>query len=70
MNEILFLFEFRYHILVAWLLLSLWGLYINTYRALVDRVRAGVSPTPPNSKSDKLLNSLLAAPNHVRPFHV
>lgn len=70
MNEILFLLEFRYHILVAWLLLSLWGLYINTYRALIDRVRAGVSPAPPNSKSDKLLSSLLAAPNHVRPFHV
>ena len=70
MNEVLFLYEYRYLILLAWFLVSLWGLNVNTYRALIDRVRAGVSSVPENKDSDKLLHSLLAAPNHKRPFHV
>ena len=70
MNEVLFLYDFRFLILLAWFLLSLWGLNVNTYRALVDRVRAGVSSVPENKDSDKLLHALLAAPNHERPFHI
>ena len=70
MNEALFLYDYRFFILFAWFLLSLWGLNVNTYRALIDRVRAGISPVPDNKNSNKLLSSLLAAPNHERPFHV
>ncbi len=70
MNEVFFLHEYRFYILLGWLLISLWGLNVNTFRALIDRVRAGVSPAPENKVSDKLINSLLAAPNHERPFHV
>ena len=70
MNEVFFLHDYRFYLLLGWLFLSLWGLNVNTYRALIDRVRAGLSPAPENKVSDKLLNSLLAAPNHERPFHV
>ena len=70
MNEALFLYDYRFFILFAWFLLSLWGLNVNTYRALIDRVRAGISPVPDNKNSNKLLSSLLAAPNHERPFNV
>ena len=70
MSEFLFLFDYRFVLLLSWLLLSIWGLYVNTFRALVDRVRAGVSSLPNNRIDDKLLHSLLAAPNHERPFHI
>ena len=70
MNEVFFLYDYRFYLLLGWLFLSLWGLNVNTYRALIDRVRAGLSPAPENKVSDKLLHSLLAAPNHERPFHV
>jgi putative hemolysin len=70
MSEFLFLFDYRFVLLLSWLLLSIWGLYVNTFRALVDRVRAGVSSLPSNRIDDKLLHSLLAAPNHERPFHI
>ncbi|MBT3667392.1 MAG: CBS domain-containing protein [Opitutae bacterium] len=70
MSEFLFLFDYRFFLLLSWLLLSIWGLYVNTFRALVDRVRAGVSSLPVNRVDDKLLHSLLAAPNHERPFHI
>ena len=70
MSEFLFLFDNRLFLLFSWLLLSIWGLYVNTFRALIDRVRAGVSSLPDNKIDDKLLHSLLAAPNHERPFHI
>ena len=59
MNEVFFLHEYRFYILLGWLLISLWGLNVNTFRALIDRVRAGVSPAPENKVSDKLINTLL-----------
>ena len=61
MSEFLFLFDNRLFLLLSWLLLSIWGLYVNTFRALIDRVRAGVSSLPDNKINDKLLHSLLAA---------
>ncbi|MBT7650786.1 MAG: HlyC/CorC family transporter [Opitutae bacterium] len=70
MKDLLFLMEFRYVILSAWFLSSLWGLYISTYRSFIDRVRAGITPVPDKDNTDKLLSSLLAAPNHQRPYHV
>ena len=70
MKDFLFLMEFRYVILIAWFLISLWGLYISTYRSLIDRVRAGITPVPNNDNTNKLLSSLLAAPNHQRPYHI
>ena len=70
MKDFLFLIEFRYVILIAWFLTSLWGLYISTYRSLIDRVRAGITPVPNNDNTNKLLSSLLAAPNHQRPYHI
>ena len=70
MSEFLFLFDNRLFLLFSWLFLSIWGLYVNTFRALIDRVRAGVSSLPDNKIDDKLLHSLLAAPNHERPFHI
>ena len=70
MKDLLFLMEFRYVILSAWFLSSLWGLYISTYRSFIDRVRAGITPVPDKDNTDKLLSSLLAAPNHQRPYHI
>ena len=70
MKDFLFLMEFRYVILSAWFLTSLWGLYISTYRSFIDRVRAGITAVPDNDNTDKLMSSLLAAPNHQRPYHV
>lgn len=70
MTELFLLQEFQNFLIFAWFLFSLWGLYVNTYRSLIDRVRAGVLPPPKNEGSEKLLNTLLAAPNHERPFHV
>ena len=70
MKDFLFLIEFRYVILIVWFLTSLWGLYISTYRSLIDRVRAGITPVPNNGNTNKLLSSLLAAPNHQRPYHI
>jgi CBS domain containing-hemolysin-like protein len=70
MKELILLEEYRYIILCFWFLTSIWGLYVSTLRSFVDRVRAGITTIPDNQKSDKLLGSLLAAPNHERPYHV
>ena len=70
MKELIILEEYRYIILTFWFLTSIWGLYVSTLRAFVDRVRAGIATMPDNQESDKLLESLLAAPNHERPYHV
>ena len=70
MSEFHFLFDNRLFLLFTWLLVSVWGLYVNTYRAFVDRVRAGVSSQPDAKTNNKLLHALLAAPNHERPFHI
>ena len=70
MNELLILQELLTFLFLAWVIFCLWGLYVNTYRSLIDRMRAGISPPPKNENADKLLNSLLAAPNHESPYHV
>jgi CBS domain containing-hemolysin-like protein len=57
--------------LTFWILLSAWSLYIGLYRAHIDRIRAGLSPSPQEeSKLSKLIISLLTTPNQDRPFHV
>ena len=70
MNEFIFLSNNLFALLIFWFILTIWGLYVSTYRALIDRVRAGVSIMSNDNASDKLLSSLLAAPNHERPFHI
>ena len=70
MNEFIFLSNNLFALLIFWFILTIWGLYVSTYRALIDRVRAGVSIMSNDNASDKLLGSLLAAPNHERPFHI
>ncbi len=59
------------------LLWALWfgtlacGLYLGVFRSMIDRIRAGLSPPPANdTSSGKVLDRLLLAPNHERPFHV
>lgn len=58
-------------LLVLWLICLVTGLYLGVFRAMIDRIRAGIS-TPPgeDSKSGKLLDSILSEPNHARPLHV
>ncbi len=70
MSEFHYLFDNRLFLFFTWLLVSVWGLYVNAYRAFVDRVRAGVSSQPDAKTNNKLLHALLAAPNHERPFHI
>ena len=60
-----------FYLLILWAILSAWNLYIGLYRTHVDRVRAGLSPSPQNeNRLSNLISSLLAAPNQDRPFHV
>jgi CBS domain containing-hemolysin-like protein len=57
--------------LTFWILLSAWSLYVGLYRAHVDRIRAGLSPSPQEeNRLSKLIISLLTTPNQDRPFHV
>ena len=57
--------------LLVWIGLTAWSLYVGLYRALVDRVRAGLSASPQEeNRFAKLVSSLLTAPNQDRPFHV
>ena len=58
-----------FYLLILWAILSAWNLYIGLYRTHVDRVRAGLSPSPQNeNRLSNLISSLLAAPNQDRPF--
>ena len=57
--------------LIAWGLLTAWSLYVGLYRTHVDRVRAGMSPSPQEeNRFSKLVTSLLTTPNQDRPFHI
>ena len=57
--------------LILWACLTAWSLYVGLYRAHIDRVRAGLSPSPQEeNRFSKLVTSLLTAPNQDRPFHV
>ena len=59
------------HLLIPWAILSACNLYIGLYRTHIDRVRAGLSPSPKgDNRLSNLISSLLAAPNQDRPFHV
>ena len=59
------------HLLIPWAILSACNLYIGLYRTHIDRVRAGLSPSPQSdNRLSNLISSLLAAPNQDRPFHV
>ena len=68
-DSFLFIESFKFLIL-TWLLISFWGFYINIYRCVIDRVRAGISPSPEDIETNRLIDSLLAAPNHERPYHI
>jgi putative hemolysin len=58
-------------LLVIWLLCLLAGLYLGVFRAMIDRIRAGIStPLGEGSKAGKLLDSIFSEPNHARPLHV
>mgnify|MGYP003975394741 FL=1 len=62
--------EYSY-LLILWIILTAWNLYVGLYRTHVDRVRAGLSPSPQEeNRFSKLIASLLTAPNQDRPFHV
>lgn len=57
--------------LILWAILTAWSLYVGLYRTHVDRVRAGLSPSPQEAnRFSRLVSSLLTAPNQDRPFHV
>lgn len=57
--------------LTIWGVLTIWSLYIGLYRTHVDRVRAGLSPSPQEeNRFSKLITSLLTTPNQDRPFHI
>lgn len=59
------------YLLIPWGLLTPWSLYVGLYRTHVDRVRAGLTPSPQEkNRFSKLIASLLTAPNQDRPFHV
>ena len=59
------------YLLILWVILTAWNLYVGLYRTHVDRVRAGLSPSPQEeNRFSKLISSLLTAPNQDRPFHV
>ena len=56
---------------IPWVILTAWNFYAGLYRTHVDRVRAGLSPSPQeDNRLSNLIASLLAAPNQDRPFHV
>lgn len=60
-----------YYPLIFWVILTAWSLYIGLYRTHVDRVRAGLSPSPQEeNRFSKLITSLLTTPNQDRPFHI
>ena len=53
-----------------WVILTALNFYAGLYRTHVDRVRAGLSPSPQeDNRLSNLIASLLAAPNQDRPFH-
>ena len=57
--------------LIFWILFSVWSFYVGLYRAHVDRIRAGLSPSPQEEgRLSKFIISLLTVPNQDRPFHV
>ena len=58
-------------LLVIWVFFLVTGLYLGIYRAIIDRIRAGMA-TPPgeDSRPGKLLGTILAGSHHIRPFHV
>ena len=59
------------YLLILWVILTAWNLYVGLYRTHVDRVRAGLSPSPQEeNRFSKLISSLLTAPNQDRPFHL
>lgn len=59
------------YLLGLWIVLLIIGLYLGLFRAVVDRIRAGVASLPETSlKSVNLLQRMLQAPNHARPLHV
>ena len=58
-----------YFLLIVWIGSLVAGLYLGVFRSLIDRIRAGFSTLPADeSKSAKLLESLLSQPSHTRPF--
>lgn len=58
-----------YFLLIVWIGSLVAGLYLGVFRSLIDRIRAGLSTLPADeSKSAKLLESLLSQPSHTRPF--
>ena len=55
----------------AWSVLILFSSYLGIFRALVDRIRSGLSSSPTKTDSvSKLITRTLALPNHERPFHI
>ena len=58
-------------LLFFWIISLITGIYLGVIRSMIDRIRAGIS-TPPgeDSKSGRLLDSILREPNHARPLHV
>ena len=56
-------------LLISWACSLVIVLYLGVFRSFIDRIRAGLSTLQGgDSKSIKLLTSLLSQPNHTRPF--
>ena len=54
---------------IPWIILTAWNFYAGLYRTHVDRVRAGLSPSPQeDNRLSNLIASLLAAPNQTDLF--
>ena len=71
MSEFHSLAQTKSGLLILWLLVGLWTFYISLFRAFVDRIRAGTTPSPNDQRpATKLVFDLLKAPNQDRPFHV
>lgn len=71
MNEIYSLVQSKFGLFVLWSVVGLWTFYVSLYRAFVDRIRAGTTPSPNDPRpASKLVVHLLKAPNQDRPFHV
>ena len=71
MTDLAYSFASPASFLVLWVFFLVTGLYLGIYRAIIDRIRAGMA-TPPgeDSRPGKLLGTILAESHHIRPFHV
>ena len=71
MNLIFSLLKSDLSFSLLWTLICLWSFYVGFYRALLDRIRAGINPSPKEgNRSTRLITKLLQAPNQDRPFNV